>query len=275
MLADLDETLRKILIERIPIRNGEIDIKFDQPRREWSARLSKPTVNMFLYDMRENPQLRRQEFDRTSHNGRIVAEQRTAYRLDCFYMITTWAAEAEDEHRLMWRTVHALFQYPSLSKDSLTGKLKGHRYDIPIQLARHDRLTNPAEVWSALDNELRPTIGYIVTLEMNPWEEVSGPAVRVLTMKTKRGVNRQTNSVVSEMLRIGGIVRSGDTPVAGVQVQVKGTGYAAITDNNGRYRLGAILPGDYTLVAWPSDGDALETAVTISSSNGNYDINLE
>ncbi len=275
MLADLDETLRKILIDRIPIRNGEIDIKFDQPKREWSARLSKPTVNMFLYDMRENAQLRRQQFERTRHNGRVVAEQRTAYRMDCFYMITTWAAEAEDEHRLMWRTVHALFQYPSLAKESLTGKLKGHKYDIPIQLARHDRLTNPAEVWSALDNELRPTIGYIVTLEMNPWEEVSGPAVRYLSMQTKRGTDRSKNTVVSEMVRIGGTIKRDDEAVAGVQVQVKGTGYAAITDENGRFRLGSILPGEYTLIAWPSDGDPQETAVSITTSNDNYDIILK
>ena len=58
MFADLDETMRQILIEELPVKNGEIDIHFDQPTREWSAKLSKPTLNIFLYDVRENNQLR-------------------------------------------------------------------------------------------------------------------------------------------------------------------------------------------------------------------------
>ena len=60
MIADLDETLQQLLKNELPIKNGEIDIKFEQPKREWSARLSKPTVNFFLYDLRENVKLRAQ-----------------------------------------------------------------------------------------------------------------------------------------------------------------------------------------------------------------------
>ena len=44
MFHDLDEVLRQLLIEEIPIKNGEVDIEFDQPSREWSARLSRPTA---------------------------------------------------------------------------------------------------------------------------------------------------------------------------------------------------------------------------------------
>ena len=274
MFSDLDETLRRILTDRIPIKNGEIEIKFDQPKREWSARLSKPTVNMFLYDIRENPQLRRQEFERLRHNGRMVTEQRTSYRLDCLYMITTWAAEPEDEHRLMARVMRALFQFPYLPKETLVGKLKGQGYDIPIQLARHDKLTNPAEIWSSLDNEIRPSVNYIVTLEMNPWEEVSGPAVRNLTMQTRLGADRITNTVASEMHSIGGLVRQGEATIANIQVAFKDTGFVSITDANGRYRLGSVPPGDYTLVVWPPNAPPQEKPITISRETGQYDIEL-
>ena len=274
MFSDLDETLRRILTDRIPIKNGEIEVKFDQPKREWSARLSKPTVNMFLYDIRENPQLRKQEFERLRHNGRLVTEQRTSYRLDCFYMITTWAAEPEDEHRLMARVMRALFQLPYLPKDALVGKLKNQGFDIPIQLARHDKLTNPAEVWSSLDNEIRPSVNYIVTLEMNPWDEVTGPAVRNLTMRTKMGTDRATNTLVSEMITIGGVVRRGEEALANIQVAFKGTGYVSITDENGRYRLGSIQPGNYTLVVWPPNAPPQEKAIAISRETGQYDIEL-
>jgi hypothetical protein len=58
VIADLDEVLRDLLIREIDIKDNEVDITFDQPKREWSARLSKPTLNLFLFDVRENLRLR-------------------------------------------------------------------------------------------------------------------------------------------------------------------------------------------------------------------------
>ncbi len=64
MLADLDETLRQLLIAELPVKNGELDISFDLPKRDWSSRISKPTVNLFLYDVRENNVLRQHQWER-------------------------------------------------------------------------------------------------------------------------------------------------------------------------------------------------------------------
>ena len=70
MIADLDETIKQLLVKDMPIKNGEIDVKFDQPKREWSAKLTKPTVNFFLYDVRENADLRQAHFQKVS-NGNV------------------------------------------------------------------------------------------------------------------------------------------------------------------------------------------------------------
>lgn len=292
MIADLDDTLRRLLTAEIPIRNNEIDVKFDQPKREWSARLSKPTINLFLYDVRENVLLKRQQFDMTRHDGRTATQQRSAYRVDCTYMLTSWAAQAEDEHRLMSRTLQALFQFPTLPASRLRGKLRRQPYPIPLQLARHDKLTNPAELWSALDNELRPGVSLIVTLALNPWEEVSGPAVQLLTMRTgfydfvpdEEGSVRRP--LVYEAHVVGGTIRTTAqqddentaVAVAGARVAFKGTGYIGTTNEEGRFRLGAILPGDYTLVVWPPEdigGEPQEQPLTVPAPDGNYDMTLD
>lgn len=285
MLADLDDTLRHLLTAEIPIRNSEIDVKFDQPKREWSARLSKPTINLFLYDMRENVLLKRQQFDMTRHDGRTATQQRSAYRLDFTYMITSWAAQPEDEHRLMSRTLQALFKFPTLPASRLRGKLRRQPYPIPLQLARHDKLTNPAELWSALDNELRPGTSLIITLALNPWDEISGPAVQLLTMRTgfydfvPDEEGRVTRPLVYESHVVGGTVRdsANDEPVSGARVAFKGTGYIGTTDEDGRFRLGAILQGDYTLVVWPPaevGGEPQERPLTVPAPDGNYDLTL-
>ena len=71
MITDLDETIRQIMRAELPIKNGEIDVKFEQPKREWSARLSKPTVNFYLYDVRENHVLRQHHWEQIrSKNGK-------------------------------------------------------------------------------------------------------------------------------------------------------------------------------------------------------------
>ena len=59
MLADLDETLR-VLLKRELGRHGfdGVDVAFDAPAREWSSQLSSPTVNLFLYDLRESTENR-------------------------------------------------------------------------------------------------------------------------------------------------------------------------------------------------------------------------
>jgi hypothetical protein len=58
MLSYLSSTLRRLLTREMPIIKGEVDIAFDQPTREWSATVNKPTLNLFLYDVRENAKLR-------------------------------------------------------------------------------------------------------------------------------------------------------------------------------------------------------------------------
>ena len=61
MITDVDEALRELLLQEIAIKGNEVDIKFDQPKREWSSRLNKPTINLFLFDLRENLRLRGSE----------------------------------------------------------------------------------------------------------------------------------------------------------------------------------------------------------------------
>jgi hypothetical protein len=282
MIAELDRTIEQVLTAELPIRNGEIDVKFDQPKREWSARLARPTINFFLYDVRENNILRQHQWERAIQgNGRIdrnmAHQKRTPFRVDCHYMMTAWAAEPQDEHRLLTRCLLALFRHPILPKAQLVGSLQDQPYDLQARLANHDRLTNPAEVWSSLDNELRPSISYIITLALDPWTEVSGPVVHTLTLQTGQSEDLpQTRQILDgteqTTILIGGTVTSGDTPLSGIEVAVKGTGQFSTTDAEGKFTLGSLPAGDYTLVAWPAEGKPKERSISVPAAE--YDIEL-
>lgn len=287
MIADLDETIKKLLSTEIPIRNGEIDVKFDQPKREWSARIQKPTVNFYLYDVRENPTLRRHQWESvkpTNGNGLRDVQairKRTPFRVDCFYMITAWAAEPEDEHRLLTRCLLSLFRHPIIPDKFLVGTMQNPPYDIQAKVANHDKLTNPAEVWSALDNEMRPSVSYIVTIALDPWTEVTGPVVRTFSLTAGQANDLpQNQSIVpgglaSEMHVLGGTIRGKDgKPQPGIEVAIKGTGLFATTNADGRYVLGAVPPGDYTLVVWNDDGKPKEKKITFPTKEVQFDFEI-
>jgi len=284
MIADLDETIKRMLIADMPIKNGEIDIKFDQPKREWSAKLVKPTINFFLYDVRENTQLRRSQYDQVKNGNaqEMMARMKKApHRIDCYYILTTWAAEAEDEHRLLTRTLMSLFRNPSIPDHVLQGTLQNPRYPLNTHVARHDKLTNPAEVWSALDNEMRPSVSFTVTIALDPWSEVTGPLVRSFTMQTGQSTSLPLLQEFDEgtagfdLNYIGGIIRSksGDgEPKTGLEVAIKGRGWFDVTDEDGRFRLGAMPPGSYTLVIWPEKGKPKEKKITVPATDGDYNL---
>ncbi len=175
MIHDLDETLRRFLIQELPINNNEIDIRFDQPNRDWSTRIgNRPTLNMFLYDLRENKELRqtRPMWDVVKLEDGTKVQRRRPVRMDLHYMITAWAAEPEDEHRLLTGALMAFLRYPHVPEDLLTENLQDQPVPMPIMVAQYDELRNPADVWSALDNEVKPALVCIITLSVNPYQPV-------------------------------------------------------------------------------------------------------
>ena len=241
MIRDLDKTIRQILIAEMPYKSGEFRVAFDQPTSEnYGDRLSKPTVNLFLYDVRENPILRKHQWERLpdgngGENGGDSAHlKRSPMRVDCSYMLTTWANDPDTEHGLLSNCLLALFRFPTFSKEQLVGKLLDQPYEIQARLAGHDKLTNPAEVWSALDNEMRPSISYVVTLALDPWgkqDDVS--SVPLVLTKEVRG---------KQAKEITGIVRDAEGwPLPGAQVRVEELKLTARTDADGRYVF-SILP---------------------------------
>jgi hypothetical protein len=281
MIADLDETLRQLLIAEMPVRNKEVDISFHQPRREWSSRLNKPTVNLFLYNLRENTTLRQPQWENFPRGDNQSHLKRSPFRVDCFYMITAWAAEPEDEHRLLTRTLLALFRFPVLPEERLVGELKNQAFELQTFLADPETLTNPADLWSAMDNELRTSIPLIVTLAFDPWKEITGPLVHTFTLRPgqARGLPRRRRLSESDqnidMVFIGGSVRDkSGQPLAGIQVAIKGSGISDQTDSQGRFILGSLPPGDYTLVASLPDGKTRENKIHVPAVDGNYDLSI-
>ncbi len=255
MIADLDETLRRLLVREIPIEDDEVDIQFNQPKREWSAHVSRPTLNIFLYDVRENQKLRQTqpmwETERKSDGS--IYQRRKPIRLDLHYLVTAWAIDPEDEHRLLTRTLMALFRFPNLPEDLLGESLQRQNKQIPLTVAQYSELTNTIDFWTVLDNEMRPAAVLEVTVSLDPYTPITVPLVRTREVRigtSSRPLSFQWDRGVSpdQFWTIGGQMKS-QKPLDFTEVQLTLVDRAQKVPVNadGRFTIGGLQAGSYTL----------------------------
>ena len=127
-LADLDEALRTLLKRELERHGFEgVDIAFDAPATDWSAKLTNPTVNLFLYDLRENVAEAEVTTRDIRVNGVPIATP-APLRLEVTYSVTAWTKAVQDEHRLLSQVLAILFSHVSLPADLLEGRLASARY---------------------------------------------------------------------------------------------------------------------------------------------------
>jgi hypothetical protein len=262
VINDLDETIKQILIEGVPVDISEVDVAFDAPTKDWSGALARPTINCFLYHMVENHDLRNTdwEMDRSNPvrmNGSSVAHSATRRRLptriDLHYMLTAWANVIEDEHRLLWRILASFMRYRVIPEEKLQGSLKEQEWPIPVKVAQPDGpFKNPADLWSSLETFVKPGVTLVVTLPLDPDQLVGVPLVLTRRILVHPGIADASPYELSTS-QIGGWVLEDSggvaTPMAEVQVLVVERGLSAITDAQGRFKFLQVPHGSYTLRA--------------------------
>jgi hypothetical protein len=177
MLQDLDKTLEKLFIQEGKLSSGDIEISFEQPTREWSGRLNRPTLNCFCFDMRENLKLRNMEMN-TTINGSRGRTSMPPRRMDLAYLVTAWARKVEDEHQLLWRALSVMKRIPNLQPDDCEGALRYQNLPIPLLVADPSGMgINLVDLWSVMDNQMRLGFTVVATVELDTQMGFEGPLV--------------------------------------------------------------------------------------------------
>lgn len=271
MISELDEAIKKLIITKGELDPSQIEIEFDAPDREWSASVSKPTVNIYLYDIRENFQLRGTEWVLNHNNDGTATRKKSPSRIDLSYLITVWANDVSDEHRLLWHVMATLFRYPELPDDVLSGDLVDHIYPIKTSTAQPDGLfNNPSDFWAALDNKIKASIYYVVTLPLDREMTFTAPTVKTKIIDVKPP---ETDS--ERIIQIGGVVQETGNPVKDLndgKVLAKEAGMTARIDDEGYYTFPNIKTGTHTFKIISAGKELKELVVTIPSENYDLDI---
>ena len=188
MLADLDETLRALLKRELERHGFEgVEIAFDAPATEWSGQLSSPTVNLFLYDLRESHERAPERVARRDRRQRPRA--RDAARrccIECSYAVTAWTQAVEDEHRLLSQVLAILFAYPELPARRARRRASPNGSQ-PLRRSRRGsgsrKRTEKADFWTAVGGQYKASLDYVVTLAFESGATLErGPEVRTQTI---------------------------------------------------------------------------------------------
>jgi Pvc16 N-terminal domain/Carboxypeptidase regulatory-like domain len=264
MLADLDESLRALLKRELG-RHGfdGVEVVFDAPTKEWSAGLSSPTVDLFLYDLQEATEKAEGGWDEQRSNGEAV-ETRPPLRVDASYAVTAWTREVEDEHRLLSQVLAVLYAYPTLPDDILSGRLANGTQPFPLDTEVAQRKgEDKADFWTSIGGQYKASIDYVVTVSCPSGTTMTrGPEVRSQTLRIRDSAGPAR--MIEELHRVGGVVRDADgEPVENAWVVLSEAGMWTVSKPGGKFFFDRLQPGEYRVAARTADGREAEGTLAV------------
>ncbi len=186
MLHLLDEALESFLRAPVPLPSREIDVAFEAPDKEWAAKLNRPTISLFLWDVRPNLAIRSFGLEVVKEPDGRARRLGPQPRLECRYLITAWTTEIGDEHALLGQVLAALLVNPVLTSDHVKPPLVAD--PRPEILLRAGGDTESSDFWSAVGGQLKPGLDVSVSITVDAAAVVAAgpPVLEVLPSVVER-----------------------------------------------------------------------------------------
>lgn len=172
MLDRLNLSIETFLRSDTPLPASSVDISFDTPDKDWGARLVRPTVNVFLHEIRRSTN--------RSVSGTFTKVTNGEHRREALapfvrlrYAVSVWTTDTFDALQLLGDV---------LSLVATAGYVPPHHLEPPLQALGNrvemalvgEDIRSANDVWAGLGVAPRPFIDLAVVLPVAP------PASRVV-----------------------------------------------------------------------------------------------
>lgn len=191
MIDEIDAALRALLKDEA-LGEADVEVVFDAPTKDWAARRNAPTVNAYLYDIREDVRKRTRGLTNEYNDAGVVIARRLPPRFyNLSYLVTAWTQRPEDEHRLLAQMLLCFSNYEAMPPERLVGHIGS--LNLPVEM----RISLPppedrsfADVWTALGGELKPSIDVVLSVPLTPERTFpAGPPVQEGTVVTMQDLS--------------------------------------------------------------------------------------
>lgn len=194
MFQDLDATLKKLLDNELAVEN--VAVSFAAPDDQFPpSTVGLPAISFFLYDVRENTELRTNQWELDQRADGVYTRQRPPVRVDCSYLITAWPGDGApdpvgDEHSLLGEVLKVLLRHRVLPTTYLQGSLVGQEPPLRTKILAEHQLQSLGELWQAMGGKPKATLHYGITLSVDLFEsEEVGPEVTKNIIRLDHGIN--------------------------------------------------------------------------------------
>lgn len=164
MIGEIDDALRALVKASDGIA-ADIDIALDAPTKDWAARRNAPTVDFFLYDIREDTRRREYGVTEQRDDRGIITHRTPAPRyFKLSYLVTAWTQRPDDEHRLLDALLRCFLRFDAIPGSFVVDTLVDTGLPCSLSVALpppEDRAF--ADVWSSLGGELKPSLDLVIT----------------------------------------------------------------------------------------------------------------
>lgn len=252
MFHEVDVALRDLILAEA-LAGTEVEVAFDAPTKEWSARRNAPTVNLFLYDVQEDLGYRREGLiEERGERGEVIAVRGPHRYFALSYLVTAWTSRPEDEHRLLSSLLARLVVHETLPMARLTGSLAALGLPAPMTVAVPPaKERGLADVWTALGGALKASLDLVVTAPLaSVWSAALPPVTDRLYLRAEDSRREPGSGAPGELRALRypepewspGAAVPGDPALADAAIPL---GMARLREpGNRRRRRGRERPGD-------------------------------
>lgn len=240
-MLGLQETLARLIYEKGKMSPGDVDVRFEAPRRDVIGALTRPTINFYLHTVEENTDLRHANLQMNRMNG-ATSYALPPRRFDLRFMVSVLTTRVEDELVLLWRVLAVLLRNTSLPVDLLPASVAALDVPVTASVVRAED-ESFSDLWGGMETYQRPSLLYVVTLPIDLEMTIEAPLV--FTRTAHYAWTHLPDRPVDTTVHIGGYVRDGaGQPVANATVGLEGSPRTpARTDAEGRFVLVGVPSG--------------------------------
>jgi len=170
---DINRTVEALLKSDLPSDiSSQVSISFATPDDSFPPTgLALPAINLFLFEIHENTQLREFEASLMRRSDGSQVRVPPPAHVDCHYLVTAAAASTlgseQDELRILGAVLRVLLRYRVLPEAVLRGALVGQSPPIRAAAVRQGTHPSGVELWQSLKGKPRATLHYTLTVPVD------------------------------------------------------------------------------------------------------------
>ncbi|MGD2116511.1 MAG: DUF4255 domain-containing protein [Acidobacteriota bacterium] len=161
VIGDVTHTLEQLLTsEQSPA--GLFDVSLRLPAEDAAERITsgmRPKVNLYIFLVQENQTAKNRDWRAVGTN----ALHKPPLTLDLYYVMTTFAENLLDEHRVLGEAMRVLYDHAVIAPEHLQGALPQVVEDLKLDLCAFD-IEELTRIWNAFNQPYRLSVCYRVRI---------------------------------------------------------------------------------------------------------------